>query len=103
MKASEKINASVTVTNNGNYDGEEVVQLYIRDLVGSITRPLKELKGFQKIELKAGTSKTVSFEITVNDLKYYNYDLKYVAEPGDFKIFIGGNSRDVKEANFKLL
>jgi len=103
MKAGQKITASVTVTNNGSRDGKEVVQLYIRDLVGTSTRPVKELKGFQKIELKAGTSKTVSFEITVNDLKYYNYDLKYVAEPGDFKIFIGGNSRDVKEANFKLL
>jgi beta-glucosidase len=93
----------VTVTNNGSRDGKEVVQLYIRDIVGSSTRPVKELKGFQKIELKAGASKTVSFDVTVNDLKYYNYDLKYVAEPGDFKIFIGGNSRDVKEANFKLL
>jgi beta-glucosidase len=60
------------------------------------------LKGFQKIELKAGEAKTVSFDITVNDLKYYNYDLKYAAEPGDFKIFIGANSRDVKEADFKL-
>jgi beta-glucosidase len=102
MKSGGKITASVTVTNTGNKDGKEVVQLYIRDLVGSSTRPVKELKGFQKIELKAGESKTVSFDITVNDLKYYNYDLKYVAEPGDFKVFIGGNSRDVKEAGFKL-
>jgi len=103
MKPGQKISASVTVTNNGSRDGKEVVQLYIRDIVGTSTRPVKELKGFQKIELKAGASKTVSFDITVNDLKYYNYELKYVAEPGDFKIFIGGNSRDVKEANFKLL
>jgi len=103
MKPGQKITASVTVTNNGSRDGKEVVQLYIRDIVGTSTRPVKELKGFQKIELKAGASKTVSFDITVNDLKYYNYELKYVAEPGDFKIFIGGNSRDVKEANFKLL
>ena len=103
MKAGGKITASVTVSNSGNKDGKEVVQLYIRDLVGSSTRPVKELKGFQKIELKAGESKTVSFDITVNDLKYYNYDLKYVAEPGDFKVFIGGNSRDVKAASFKLL
>ena len=102
MKPGQKITASVTVTNNGSRDGKEVVQLYIRDIVGTSTRPVKELKGFQKIELKAGASKTVSFDITVNDLKYYNYELKYVAEPGDFKIFIGGNSRDVKEANFKL-
>jgi beta-glucosidase len=102
IKAGQKLTASVTVTNAGNKDGKEVVQLYTRDLVGSSTRPVKELKGFQKIELKAGESKTVSFDITVNDLKYYNYDLKYVAEPGDFKVFIGGNSRDVKEASFKL-
>ena len=102
MKPGQKISASVTVTNNGSRDGKEVVQLYIRDIVGTSTRPVKELRGFQKIELKAGASKTVSFDITVNDLKYYNYELKYVAEPGDFKIFIGGNSRDVKEANFKL-
>jgi beta-glucosidase len=103
IKPGQKITASVTVTNNGARDGKEVVQFYIRDLVGTSTRPVKELKGFQKIELKAGASKTVSFDISVNDLKYYNYDLKYVAEPGDFKVFIGGNSRDVKEANFKLL
>lgn len=103
FKAGQKITASITVTNTGNKDGKEVVQLYIRDLVGTSTRPVKELKGFQKIELKAGGSKTVSFDITVNDLKYYNYDLKYVAEPGDFKVFIGGNSRDLKEAGFKLL
>lgn len=102
MKAGQKITASVTVTNTGNKDGKEVVQLYIRDLVGTSTRPVKELKGFQKIELKAGEFKTVSFDITVNDLKYYNYNLKYVAEPGNFKVFIGGNSRDVKEAGFKL-
>ncbi len=102
LKAGQKITASVSVTNTGNKDGREVVQLYIRDMVGSITRPVKVLKGFQKIELKAGEAKTVSFDITVNDLKYYNYDLKYAAEPGDFKIFIGANSRDVKEADFKL-
>ncbi len=102
MKPGQKITASVAVTNTGNREGKEVVQLYIRDLVGSSTRPVKELKGFQKIELKAGESKTVSFDISVNDLKYFNYDLKYVAEPGEFKIFIGGNSHDVKEAGFKL-
>ncbi|MFL5742914.1 MAG: beta-glucosidase BglX [Flavisolibacter sp.] len=96
------IRASVTVTNTGNRDGKEVVQLYIRDLVGSITRPVKELKGFQKISLKAGESRTVSFTISENNLKFYNSDLKHVAEPGDFKVFIGGNSRDVKEAAFTL-
>jgi len=103
LEAGQNITASVTVTNNSKLDGKEVVQLYTRDLVGSITRPVKELKGFQKIELKAGETKTVTFTIGVNDLKFYNSDLKFVAEPGDFKVFIGGNSRDVKEASFKLL
>ena len=77
-------------------------QLYLRDLVGSITRPVKELKGFQKVFIKAGETITVVFTATPDDLKFYNYDLKFVSEPGDFKVFIGGNSRDVKEADFKL-
>ena len=102
MKINESITASVTITNTGKYDGEEVVQLYIRDLVGSITRPVKELKGFQKIKLKAGESKQVFFYINVNDLKFYNSELKFVSEPGDFILFIGTNSNDVKEKGFKL-
>jgi beta-glucosidase len=103
LQQNGNITAAVTVTNTGKVDGKEVIQLYIQDLVGSITRPVKELKGFQKIELKPGESRTVSFTISINDLKFYNGDLKYVAEPGDFKVFIGGNSRDVKEAGFQLL
>lgn len=103
MNSTEKITASITVTNSGNYDGEEVVQLYIRDMVASIARPVKELKGFQKIFLKKGESKQVSFNISTDDLKFYNTTLKYVAEPGDFKVFIGANSRDAKEENFKLM
>ncbi len=102
IKANQKLTASVTVTNTGKVDGKEVVQLYIRDLVGSVTRPVKELKGFQKIELKAGESKIVSFNISQADLKFYNYDLKYVSEPGKFQVFIGGNSRDVHSAEFEL-
>lgn len=102
MKINETITASVIITNTGKYEGEEVVQLYIRDLVGSITRPVKELKGFQKIKLKAGESKQVSFSIAVNDLKFYNSELKFVSEPGDFILFIGTNSNDVKEKGFKL-
>lgn len=97
LKGKQTLTASVTVTNTGKYDGKEVVQLYIRDVVGSVTRPVKELKGFQKIELKAGETKTVSFSITPEDLKFYNYDLKYDWEAGDFEIMIGGNSRDVKK------
>ena len=96
LKGNQTLTASVTVTNTGKYDGKEVVQLYIRDVVGSVTRPFKELKGFQKIDVKAGESKTVTFNITPNDLKFYNYDLKHDWEAGEFHIMIGGNSRDVK-------
>ncbi len=96
LKGNQTLTASVTVTNTGKYDGKEVVQLYIRDVVGTVTRPVKELKGFQKIELKAGESKTVTFNITTNDLKFYNYELKNDWEAGEFHIMIGGNSRDVK-------
>ncbi len=96
LKNNQTLTASVTLTNAGKYDGAEVVQLYIRDVVGSVTRPVKELKGFQKIMLKAGETKTVTFNITPADFKFYNYDLKYDWEAGDFEIMIGGNSRDVK-------
>ncbi|MFT3982082.1 MAG: beta-glucosidase BglX [Ferruginibacter sp.] len=96
LKGNQTLTATVTVTNNSNTDGKEVVQLYIRDMVGSSTRPVKELKGFQKLLIKAGESKKVTFNITPNDLKFYNYDLKYDWEAGDFNIMIGGNSRDVK-------
>jgi len=102
MKAGQSIRATITVSNTGNYDGEETVQLYIQDVVGSVVRPVKELKGFQKIFLKKGENKQVSFAIDVNELKFYDYQLKYIYEPGDFKIYIGGNSQDLKEASFKL-
>lgn len=98
LKGNQLLTASVTVTNTGNKKGKEVVQLYIRDVVGSSTRPVKELKGFEKVELNAGESKTVSFRITPEDLKFYNYDLKYDWESGEFIIMVGGNSRDVKSA-----
>ncbi len=97
-----KITVSTTVKNTGKVDGEEVVQLYIRDLVGSITRPVKELKAFKKVPLKAGESKNLSFTITEEDLKFYNSQLKFAAEPGDFELFLGPNSRDVKKVTFKL-
>lgn len=103
LTAHGSIKATVAVTNNGTYDGEEVVQCYIRDLVGSVTRPVKELKGFEKISLKAGESKTVHFEITPEMLSFHRQDMTYGTEPGDFQLFIGGNSRDVKMIPFKLL
>ena len=96
LKGNQILTASVSVTNSGKYDGKEVVQLYIHDVVGSITRPVKELRGFQKIDFKAGETKTVSFNISTNDLKFYNYDLKNDWESGEFEIMIGANSRDVK-------
>ena len=102
MGQDGSVTAMVTVTNTGKYDGAEVVQLYIRDLVGSITRPVKELKGFDKIFLKAGKSKTVSFKITPELLRFYDYELNYVAEPGDFDIMIGGSSQSVKTAHLSL-
>ncbi|MET4547779.1 beta-glucosidase [Pedobacter africanus] len=103
FKPGESIMASVEVKNTGTVAGKEVVQLYIRDLEGSSTRPVKELKGFQKISLNAGESKTISFKITEEDLKFYNTALKFVAEPGEFNVFIGGNSRDVLTEKFTLV
>jgi beta-glucosidase len=103
LKGNQTLTASVVVTNTGKVEGKEVVQLYIRDVVGSVTRPVKELKGFQKIGLKPGESKKVTFMITPNDLKFYNYDLKYDWEAGDFVIMIGGNSKDVKSGKINWL
>jgi beta-glucosidase len=102
ITSADSMRVSIDVTNKGTRDGSEVVQLYIRDLVGSVTRPVKELKGFQKINLKAGETKTVNFTIGTKDLSFYNSDLKFVAEPGEFQVFVGGNSRDVKQAAFIL-
>lgn len=98
LQGNQTLKASVTLTNTGKYDGAEVVQLYIRDVVGSNTRPVKELKGFQKVMLKAGETKTVTFDITPELLKFYNNKLIYDWESGDFEIKIGGNSYDVKTA-----
>ena len=103
IKPNEKLYIKVTVTNTGNYDGAETVQLYIRDMVASITRPVKELKGFEKIFLKKGESKEVHFTLTAADLKFYNNDLKFVFEPGTFKVFVGGSSDNTKEKSFELI
>jgi beta-glucosidase len=98
MKGDQPLTASVTVTNTGTREGKEVVQLYLRDRVASITRPVKELKGFQKIDLQPGETRTVTFRITTKDLSFYNSDLKFGWEPGDFDVMIGGNSRDMTSA-----
>lgn len=102
IASTDSLVVSVGVSNQGLREGSEVVQVYIRDLVGSSTRPLKELKAFEKINLKAGETKTVNFTLTAKDLSYYKYDLSFGFEPGEFKVFVGGNSRDVKEASFIL-
>ncbi|MEZ4802961.1 MAG: beta-glucosidase BglX [Gelidibacter sp.] len=96
------IDISVDVTNSGNYDGKEVVQLYVRDLVGSVTRPVRELKGFQKVGIKKGETKTVTFKLTVEDLKFYNYNLDFVAEPGTFEVFVGTDSNASLSSQFEL-
>ena len=99
MTKDSKINASIRVTNTGNYKGEEVVQLYLRDIVGSIARPMKELKGFEKIELNPGESKIVNFEIENSLLEFYSYNNVWESEPGMFHVFIGtdSNVKDYKE------
>ena len=102
MNERGKIPASVTVTNTGNYDADEIVQMYIRDMVGSVARPVKELKGFERIHLKKGESRTVSFDITAKQLKFYNSALNWVCEPGEFEVMVGGNSRDVQTKKFSL-
>ena len=103
MNMQGVLTASVNVTNTGAFPGGEVVQLYIRDLVGSTTRPVKELKGFERIYLQPGQTRTVTFKIAPEMLKFYNYDLQYVVEPGDFSIMIGPNSRDVQTASVRLI
>ncbi|MCW3106586.1 MAG: glycosyl hydrolase [Segetibacter sp.] len=102
MKPNETLQVKLQVTNTGRFDGEEVVQLYLRDIYASVAQPVKKLKAFQKILLKAGETKDVTFNLTIEDLKFFNTDLKWISEPGDFKVMVGGNSRDVKEAMFML-
>jgi beta-glucosidase len=102
MSENGTIKVEVNVTNTGNYDADEIVQLYIHDLVGSISRPVKELKDFKRIHLQKGETKTVAFNITVDKLKFYNSNLQFVAEPGDFEVMVGPNSRDLQSAKFTL-
>lgn len=93
---------AVTVTNTGKYEGEEVVQLYVRDEVASITRPIKELKGFEKIKLNPDESKTVTFDVKDEQLGFYNNQMKFIVEKGDFTLMVGGNSRDLQEIKYIL-
>ena len=103
MKSDGSITASITLTNTGNRESTEVVQLYIHDLIASISRPVKELKDFQRVNLKAGESRNVEFHITADKLKFYDYNLNYVLEPGEFEIMVGPNSRDVKVGKLNII
>ena len=103
LKGSQKLMASVTLTNTGKVKGKETVQLYIRDLVGKVIRPVKELKGFQQVELNPGESKVITFTITTNDLRFYDEQLKYDWEAGEFEIMIGGNSKDIQSKKIKWM
>ena len=98
-----EVNVSVNLKNAGKYDGTEVVQLYVQDKVGSVTRPVKELKAFQRVELKAGESKTVTFTLPVSDLAFWRYDMTYGVEPGDFKLWVGTNSAEGLSADFTVI
>lgn len=100
MKPGQTLEVSVKVTNSGSRDGEETVQLYIQDMVASVTRPLKELRGFKKVFLKAGESQTVKLPLTVEDLKFFDQKMKWVVEPGEFTVMVGGNSVNLKQAKF---
>ena len=102
MAVNKTITVSVDVTNTGSRAGKEVVQLYIRDLVASITRPVKELKGFRKIELAAGAQTTVKFVITTTMLEFYGQDMQKIVESGEFTVFVGGNSEECIQTSFWL-
>jgi beta-glucosidase len=103
MTRADTITATITVTNTGTYTGDEVVQLYLRDLVGSVTRPVKELKGYQKITLDPGTSTTLRFDIHEEMLKFYTREKVWASEPGRFKVYIGTSSAETLESEFELI
>jgi len=102
MNADGNIQASVTLKNTGDVEGKEIVQLYLRDLVASTTRPVKELKGFEAVSLAPGVTKTITFNIDEELLQFYNANRKWESEEGEFEVFIGGNSNDLKKASFTL-
>ncbi|MBK7938066.1 MAG: glycoside hydrolase family 3 C-terminal domain-containing protein [Lewinellaceae bacterium] len=102
FKKGETLQIAVTVSNTGSVDGEEVVQLYVRDLVGSVTRPVKELKGFQKVLLRAGESKKLTFKLNEHDLSFFRRDMTFGVEPGEYEIMVGGNSGDLKRVKVRM-
>ncbi|MDR2915175.1 MAG: beta-glucosidase BglX [Tannerella sp.] len=103
FKVNETITVNVDITNTGNYEGTEIVQLYVQDKVGSVTRPVKELKGFQRIILKPGETKTITFNLPVNELTFWNIDMEKTVEPGDFRLWAGTNSQEGLFADFKVI
>lgn len=103
LRKDENIVASVDVTNTGEYDGEEIVQLYIHDVVGNVTRPVKELKGFKKVLIKKGQTLTVAFTISPSELSYYHRDMTFKFDPGDFELFIGTSSENTNKATFTIM
>jgi beta-glucosidase len=102
VAAGKSLKAEVTVTNTGEVAGKEVVQMYLQDVIGSTTRPLRELKGFEKIYLEPGESMRVMFEITPQLMSHYNSDLEFVAEPGEFVVYVGPDSKTKNSAAFVL-
>ena len=103
LKRGDTLEAKVTVKNTGKVDGETVVQLYLQDVAASMSRPVKELKNFQKVMLKAGESRTLAFRISEEDLKFFNGQLQRVAEPGAFNVQVGLDSEAVQQKSFELL
>jgi beta-glucosidase len=103
IKQNQKVSVSISITNTGDRTGTEVVQLYLRDVVSSVTRPVKELKDFKKITLKAGENQVVTFVITPEQLSFYNRSLKKVVEAGEFEVMIGGSSETVQKVSFTVV
>jgi len=102
MTADEQIQVSVTITNTGNYTGEEIVQLYIRDMTGDVVRPVKELKDFQKVSLNPKETKEIQFQLTEAQLRYYHQDMSFTSDEGLFELYVGGSSEDVLSGGFTL-
>jgi beta-glucosidase len=102
ISPGDSIGVEFTLTNSGTRPGEEVVQLYVRDEVGTVTRPMMELKRFRRVALRPGQTGTIRFDLNANDFAFYDGRMRRVVEPGYFRVFVGGNSRDVKEARFEL-
>jgi beta-glucosidase len=103
IRESDRLAVSIDVENTGRRAGDEVVQLYIRDVVASMTRPVKELKGFQRVTLQPGEKRRVEFTLTRDQLAFWNREMRFVVEPGEFRVMVGSNSQDVIEAKFEVV